>query len=65
MAGTKAGGLKAVIKIKAYDPLFYKKIGFKGGKASKGGPFQDREYAAEMGRRGGSASKRKKRIITP
>lgn len=37
MSGTIAGGQKAAAKNKANDPLFYQKIGAKGG--AKGGGF--------------------------
>lgn len=59
MGGTRLGGLKAKKKILARDPDYFKKIGAKGGHMSKGGKFAtDRKFAAEMGRRGGTASRR-------
>ena len=39
MAGTKIGGLKSKEKNLARDPDFYKHIGFRGGKLSRGGGF--------------------------
>jgi general stress protein YciG len=61
MAGTPAGGRRAAATNKArHGEAFYRAIGAKGGKISRGGIFgKDREFAAEMGRKGGQVSKRK------
>ncbi|SDP33738.1 Stress-induced acidophilic repeat motif-containing protein [Arthrobacter sp. ok909] len=68
MAGTILGGRKAAATNKARygDGLdgrenFYKVIGAKGGKISRGGGFaMNRELAVEAGRKGGRASRRRK-----
>jgi len=62
MAGTKAGGLKAVAtNKKKYGKDFYKKIGAKGGKLGKtGGFFANRELARVAGAKGGRISRRTK-----
>ena len=39
MPGTKAGGMKAAAKNLQRNPNFYKEIGSRGGKNSKGGGF--------------------------
>lgn len=62
MAGTPAGGRKAAATNKyRYGFNFYKQIGRKGGKISRGGGFQmNRDLAVEAGRKGGKASRRGK-----
>lgn len=61
MAGTREGGLAAAKKNLARDPLFYKKIGSKGGKNGRtGGFYANRELASIAGTRGGMISRRKK-----
>jgi general stress protein YciG len=62
MAGTILGGRKAAeTNKKLYGEDFYTNIGRKGGKLSRGGGFaMNRELAVEAGRKGGSASRRKK-----
>lgn len=61
MSQTKAGAAKAVAKILARDPDFYKKTGALGGKVGHtGGFFQDRELARRAGAIGGKISKRRK-----
>lgn len=58
MAGTRIGGLKSKEKNKKlYGDDFYKKIGHKGGKISKGGGFAGNPtYASKMGKLGGKRS---------
>ena len=62
MAGTKAGGLKAVATNKAkYGEDFYKKAGQKGGRNGHTGGFaSNHDLAVEAGRKGGMKSKRGK-----
>ena len=61
MAGTVKGGLKARDTINTRYPGFYKMIGRKGGKISRGGGFASNpEFASEMGRKGGVVSRRTK-----
>ncbi|MDQ0923310.1 general stress protein YciG [Pseudarthrobacter sp. W1I19] len=68
MAGTIMGGRKAAATNKERygdgldgRPNFYRVIGSKGGKISRGGGFaMNRDLAVEAGRKGGSASRRKK-----
>jgi len=64
MAGTPLGGRKARDTNKnRYGDNFYPSIGRKGGKISRGGIFaKDPAFAREMGRRGGSVSKRGKNV---
>ena len=64
MAGTKAGGKAAAATNKAkYGPNFYAKIGAKGGKKGRtGGFFANRELAREAGRKGGTISRRTKKV---
>lgn len=59
MPGTREGGIKAAIKVKSWDPDFYRKIGALGGQASRGGGFAvNRELAVEAGKKGGRNSHR-------
>ncbi len=60
MAGTQAGGRHAAATNKQrYGLDFYKQIGRKGGKISRGGGFaMNPELAREAGIKGGRASKR-------
>jgi general stress protein YciG len=60
MAGTVAGGKKTAATNKMrYGMDFYKLIGHKGGKVSRGGGFAaNRDLAMEAGRKGGLASRR-------
>jgi general stress protein YciG len=68
MAGTQEGGRKAAAtnRVKYGDgtkgrPDFYREIGRKGGKLSKGGGFAyNIDLAREAGRKGGKASRRTK-----
>lgn len=63
MAGTRIGGLKAAAVNKKNDPLFYKKIGTKGGTTPTTklkGFASDRKRASEAGRKGGQISRRKR-----
>jgi len=61
MAGTKMGGQKAAAKNLARDPLFYAKIGSKGGKnGTTGGFAANPELARIAGAKGGRISRRKK-----
>lgn len=61
MAGNKAGGQKTAAKILARDPLFYKKIGGKGGRNGNTGGFAaNPELAREAGKKGGRISRRRK-----
>ena len=70
MAGTKAGGQKAAQRNLASDPLFYEKIGSKGGKNGQGPAYRkggDRasgfaanpDLARIAGKKGGSISRRR------
>lgn len=61
MAGTPLGGRKAAVTNKTqFGEDFYRIIGHKGGKISRGGIFgKDKAFAAEQGRKGGQVSKRK------
>lgn len=70
MAGTISGGQKAAKKNLAKDPLFYAKIGAKGGRKGKTGGFASdkkgadglsgRERARIAGAKGGRISRRPK-----
>lgn len=63
MAGTRAGGLKCAIKIKAKDPLHYAKIGTIGGSNGNTGGFAaNPELARIAGAKGGKISRRKPNI---
>ena len=63
MAGTKAGGKKAAAKNLARDPLFYAKIGARGGKLGHTGGFAaNPELARKAGAIGGRVSRRKKAV---
>ncbi len=65
MAGTKVGGQKAAAKNLARDPLFYAKIGAKGGKnGTTGGFAANPELARIAGAKGGRISRRKKAVVT-
>ena len=65
MAGTKIGGQKAAQKNLARDPLFYAKIGAKGGKNSNTGGFAaNPKLAAIAGAKGGRISRRRKAVDT-
>ena len=66
MAGTVAGGRKAAATNKIrYGLSFYKQIGGKGGKISRGGGFaMNRDLAIEAGRKGGKASRRTTNSLT-
>lgn len=69
MAGTQTGGQKAATTNKQrYGLNFYKEIGEKGGKISRGGGFAaNRALASEAGKKGGKISKRVKhdRVFNP
>ena len=60
MSGTRAGGRKAAITIRArHGEDFYSRIGRKGGKIGTTGGFAaDNELAKRAGRLGGLKSKR-------
>ena len=59
MVQTKAGALKAKLKILERDPDFYKRIGQKGGQNGNTGGFAgDSERAREAGRKGGLARRK-------
>lgn len=62
MAGTQEGGRQAAATNKQrYGLDFYRLIGSKGGKISRGGGFaMNRDLAVEAGRKGGKASRRTK-----
>ena len=61
MAGTVAGGNKARDTNNTRYPGFYKMIGRKGGKISRGGGFAlNRDLAVAAGKKGGAASRRGK-----
>jgi len=65
MAGTKAGGKKAAAKNLARDPLFYARIGAKGGRNGNTGGFAaNPELARIAGAKGGRISRRKKAVIS-
>lgn len=62
MAGTKLGGKKAAAKNLAKDPLFYAKIGAKGGRNGNTGGFAaNPELARIAGKKGGQVSRRTKK----
>lgn len=63
MAGTKEGGRKAAATNKQrYGMAFYESIGRSGGKISRGGGFaKNPTLAREAGRKGGQASRRRKK----
>ena len=67
MPGTKAGGKKAAKTMKLrYGEEVYQMIGAAGGKASRGGGFaamamKDPDRHAELSRKGGQKSRRKKK----
>lgn len=64
MAGTKIGGRKAAEKNLAKDPLFYKKIGAKGGRNGNTGGFAaNHELARIAGAKGGTISRRKSKKL--
>lgn len=61
MAGTYEGGVKASETNKQrYGEDFYKEIGAKGGKISKGGGFANHDLAVRAGGLGRRISKRGK-----
>jgi general stress protein YciG len=66
MAGTTVGGLKTVeTNKKKYGEDFYIKIGAKGGKAAytgKKGFAANPELARQAGAKGGSISKRERKV---
>lgn len=64
MAGTKAGGQAAAITNKSkYGKDFYARIGSVGGKLSRtGGFYANRELARTAGAKGGTVSRRPKRL---
>lgn len=65
MAGTKAGGKLAAQKNLAKDPMFYAKIGAKGGRNGRTGGFAaNPELARIAGAKGGRISRRKKTTAT-
>ena len=65
MAGTKAGGQKAAARNKANNPNFYKEIGAKGGRNGHTGGFASKSYEfnSACGKKGGTISRRKPKII--
>lgn len=60
MSGTSKGGQLAYQKNIAKDPDFYRKIGSKGGKTSRGGGFASmpKEKVSMAGRKGGARGRR-------
>jgi general stress protein YciG len=66
MAGTRNGGLAAAeTNLQRYGKNFYREIGKKGGKLSKGGGFASNpELAVTAGRKGGQASRRGPKVKT-
>lgn len=61
MAGTLLGGKKAAKKNLAKDPLFYHKIGKRGGQNGNTGGFAaNPELARIAGAKGGRISRRRK-----
>lgn len=65
MAGTKIGGKNAAATNKQkYGKDFYARIGAMGGKASgTGGFYANRELARRAGAKGGSISRRTKKVM--
>lgn len=63
--GTTTGGQKAAQTNKErYGDDFYNNIGAEGGRISRGGGFgRNPELAREAGRKGGMASRRKKKTV--
>lgn len=61
MSGNKIGGRKAAATNKLrYGEDFYRQLGHKGGKISRGGGFAySHDLAVEAGRRGGEAGRQK------
>jgi len=66
MSGTRAGGIAAAAKIKAERGAdFYANIGRIGGqKGHTGGFYANRELARAAGAKGGSISRRTKKVAT-
>lgn len=65
MAGTKEGAMRARATNLAKDPDYYRNIGIKGGSAIHTKPqgfALYRELAVEAGRKGGTISRRPKRV---
>lgn len=70
MSATQAGGLKIAAKLKKKDPDFYRKIGAIGGSNGRGDNTGfallkkrgDIEIVRNAGRKGGTKSRRKKRV---
>lgn len=64
MAGTKHGGkLAAKTNKTKYGSDFYAKIGAKGGRNGRtGGFYANRELARKAGKKGGSISRRTKKV---
>jgi hypothetical protein len=63
MAGTKEGGKKAAAANLANDPLFYQRIGAKGGRNGHTGGFAaNPELASIAGAKGGRKSRRRKAL---
>lgn len=67
MSGTTEGGRKARDKNLAKDPLFYAKIGARGGRNGNTGGFAAAtpEQLREWGRRGGLKSRRVAKVPQP
>lgn len=66
MPGTVAGGKKAAAKNLQKDPLFYAKIGKKGGENGHTGGFAaNPELARIAGKKGGEISRRRKPTTGP
>jgi len=64
MAGTPEGGRKAAEKNKARDPLFYQKMGRKGGQnGTTGGFAANPDLAKKAGAKGGILSKRGRILV--
>lgn len=62
--GTKQGGLSsATTNRQRHGADFYRRIGAKGGKKSRGGGFSDRELASRAGRIGGRVSRRRADLV--
>ena len=63
MSGTREGGLRAAEKNLAKDPLYYSKIGRRGGSVRgtpKGFASMTREQVSKAGAKGGKISRRGK-----
>ena len=65
MSGTRAGGLKAKLKLLEKDPNFFQNMGRIGGKKQvpKGFALMDAKKRSAAGVKGGTASRRNKKKV--